>query len=258
VKTSFVSLPVAFENRQWQIAGELREPFDAEPRHAVVIVHGSAGVDSRGEITSRALNRTGIATLEIDLWAPRNVTTPLERPKSVADTLPDAFAALAFLAARPGIAPGRIGVTGFSWGGVVSMLTATRRYADALAPPGLRFAAHAPLYPVCWLYNTVPGYEFAELTGAPVFIQAGAADRYDAPERGLTLKRDGARGGRPLVAVTIYPGATHAWDRREPDIVANDPLSHEGKGGPVPFVYDPAIAKRSLDATVAFFSETLG
>jgi len=84
----------------------------------------------------------------------------------VAETLPDAFAALAFLAARPGVDARRIGIMGFSWGGVVSMLSATRTANQTFGRPDLAFAAHAPLYPVCWVYNRVPGYEFVDLTGA--------------------------------------------------------------------------------------------
>ena len=38
------------------------------------------------------------------------------------------------------IDPNRIGIMGFSWGGVMSMLTATRKYA-VQAEPGQRFAA---------------------------------------------------------------------------------------------------------------------
>ena len=54
-----------------------------------------------------------------------------------------------------------------------------------------------------------------------------------------------------------YPNATHAWDRREPDMTANDPTSHKGAGGPVPFHYDAATTRTSTEAVVAFFRKTL-
>ena len=38
---------------------------------AVLICHGSDGVDGRGEFHAAALNAAGIATLEIDMWAAR-------------------------------------------------------------------------------------------------------------------------------------------------------------------------------------------
>jgi dienelactone hydrolase len=258
VKTSFASIPVLQNGRQWFVGAELRVPDmapGAEPRQlpAVIIVHGSAGLDSRGFAYSRRLNARGIATLEVDLWTARGVRTPAERPRSVVETLPDAFAALAYLANQEAFASSRIGIMGFSWGGVVTMLSATQRYSEIFAPTGLRFAAHAALYPVCWAYNTVPGYEFGELTGAPVFLQAGEEDRYDPPGAPMSLRRSPQTAGHDSVAVTVYAQATHAWDRQGPDIEVHDPSAFAGRGGLVPFVFNPAVAELSFRATCDFF-----
>jgi len=262
VKTSFIALPVTAGGKTWTTAGELREPLidpaEARARPAVVIVHGSGGVDSRGGAYAEALNRAGFVTLEIDLWAARGVASPADRPKAVAETLPDAFAALAFLSTRPGVDAGRVGIMGFSWGGVVSMLSASRAANQTHGRPGLAFAAHAPLYPVCWVYNRVPGYEFADLTGAPVLLQAGAGDLYDDPDSCEKLGASLPEPARSTVTVITYAGATHAWDRREPDITANDPFSHKGAGGEVPFHYDASVTRRSTEAVVAFFGRVLG
>jgi len=260
VKTSFVAIPVSHDGRGWHTGGELREPLApaAGLRAAVVIVHGSAGVDSRAQNYAIALNARGLVTLEIDLWAARGVNSPLERPKSVAETLPDAFAALDFLAQRSGIDPARIGIMGFSWGGIVSMLSATQRAPDTFAKDGRKFAAHAPLYPVCWAYNNVPGFEFETLTGAPVFIQSGAADLYDDPDSCARLVEALPTKTRAHVSFTTYAGATHAWDRKEADITPNDPYSHKGKGGEVPFRYNAEVTRQSTDAIVEFFGRTLG
>lgn len=261
VKTSFVAIPVAHGGRTWVTAGALREPLadsaGGADRPAVIIVHGSGGVDSRGGAYAEALNRAGFATLEIDLWAARGVNSPGDRPKAVAETLPDAFAALAFLAARPGVDARRIGIMGFSWGGVVSMLSATRTANQTFGRPDLAFAAHAPLYPVCWVYNRVPGYEFVDLTGAPVLIQAGAEDRYDDPDSCDRLGASLPEQVRTFVSVMTWPGASHAWDRREPDMVAYDPFAHKGAGGEAPFRYDPEVTRRSTEAVVAFFTRVL-
>ncbi|HLY77728.1 MAG TPA: hypothetical protein VKQ70_00025, partial [Caulobacteraceae bacterium] len=74
------------------IAGKLSTPVDAEPAAAVLICHGSDGVDARGAFHAQALNDAGIATFEIDMWAARGVKRgALARPRSVPETLPDAF-----------------------------------------------------------------------------------------------------------------------------------------------------------------------
>jgi dienelactone hydrolase len=259
-RVSFVSLPVSHGERTWHTAGILSVPYAAHdgPRPAVVIVHGSNGVDSRGGHYAEALNRAGFVTLEIDLWAPRGVRSPAERPRSVRETLPDAFAALAYLKQQAGEVDGeRVGIMGFSWGGVVSMLTATRANRAEFATGDQGFAAHAPLYPVCWVYNRVPGYDFTALTGAPVLIQAGDADTYDAPGRCETLRASLPAEDRELVSVRVYPAATHGWERREPDAVANDPYSHEGAGGETPIRYNEAATRASTRAVIDFFQTAL-
>lgn len=257
VKTSFVAIPVSDAGRSWSTAGELRVPATkaGEKRAAVLVVHGSGGVDSRGARYVQALNDVGIATLEIDLWAARNVREPLQRPKAVAETLPDAWAALAYLADQPDIDVARVGIMGFSWGGVVSMLTAGKAYQPAASP--LRFAAHAPNYPVCWVYGRVPGYTFKDLTGAPVLIQSGDADLYDAPDTCAKLVAGMAPADKAVVRHIAYPDATHGWERLEPDAEGNDPYAFLGKGGVVPLRANPTAAKASVAATVTFFRGAL-
>ncbi len=262
VKVSFVAFPVAAEGKQpWHLAGEWRmpeAPVSASGRGAVLIVHGSAGVDSRGKSVAMALNHIGLATLEIDLWAARGVKSAMERPRSVLATLPDAFAALDFMADQPGIAPDRIGITGFSWGGVVSMLSANTSRRDQFSKSGRQFAAHAPLYPVCSSYNKAPGHEFGDLTGAPVMIQVGTADLYDDPDACARLVESLSPKDRACVTYHVYPDATHGWDRRETDMVVFDPHAHNGKGGEVPFTFNAGVAEKSTAALVSFFGKILG
>jgi dienelactone hydrolase len=256
-KTSFVALEVSHGEKAWHTGGALREPASAAPRAAVVIVHGSGGVDSRGQCYANALNEAGSVTLEIDLWAARGVNSPQERPKTITETLPDAFAALDFLIHRRDVDPARVGIMGTSWGGIVSMLSATEMGRSAYAKGAQKFAAHAPFYPACWVYNTVPGFDFHTLTGAPVFIQTGADDLYDDPDGCERMVESLAPADRAVVTFATYPGATHAWDRREPDIIATDPYAHKGAGGEVPFRYNSEVTRKSTAAVVAFFSRTL-
>jgi uncharacterized protein len=257
VKTSFVAFPAAYEGRAWHTAGELREPLAQGPHPAIVLVHGSAGVDSRGKGYVIALNQAGFATLEIDLWAVRGVRSAQQRPKSIVETLPDAFAALDLLSHHANVDAKRIAIMGFSWGGIVSMLSATARAQKTFAKDGQKFAAHAPFYPVCWTYNTVPGFEFKELTGAPVFIQTGAADLYDDPDSCARLVESLPEKARTHVRFKTHVGATHAWDRKEADITPFDPFAFKGKGGDVPFRYNEAVTRQSTAAAVEFFGRVL-
>lgn len=256
-RISYVTFPNASQERPLTIAGQLRVPMRDENVPAVVIVHGTNGVDSRGSYHAEALNDAGFATLELDMWSPRGLSGgagPNGRPQGVPETLPDAYGALRYLASRAGIDAQRIGITGFSWGGVVSMLTATRPYSDLhMGDNPLRFAAHAPFYPICWGYNKIPGYEFAELTGAPVFIQSGDCDAYDEPDSCTRLVSSLPEQTRREVTVTMYAEAMHGFNRLEPAQIVNDPFSHLGRGGEVRFEANPDAAARSRQATVEFF-----
>jgi dienelactone hydrolase len=259
VRTSYVAFQTLDPAKPLAEAGVLRLPLDARrPMPAVVIVHGSNGIDSRGAFYAAELNQAGIATLEIDMWAARGITGAEGRPKGVPETLPDAYAAFKLLAANPAIDSKRIGIMGFSWGGLVSMLSATRPYSERYLGSDAHFAAHAPTYPVCWVYNRVPGYELKEFTGAPILLQAGELDDYDQPDtcKKLVESLDGASAR--LVSLKIYPNAGHAWDRLEPAMTVNDPYSHLGKGGEVRIAPNEATAAASRAATVSFFRCTLG
>ena len=257
-RVSYVTFPNAAQEHPLSIPAQLRVPIREGNIPAVVVVHGTSGLDSRGGYHAQALNDAGIATLELDMWSPRGLSGgagPNGRPESVPETLPDAYGALLYLAAYPGIDPQRIGITGFSWGGVVSMLTATRPYSALyMGANPLRFAAHAPFYPVCWGYNKIPGYEFSELTGAPVFIQSGECDAYDEPGSCTELVNGLPEPARRRVTVTMYPDATHAFNRLEPTQTVTDPFAHCGKGGEVKFEAHPDAAARSRQATVEFFA----
>jgi uncharacterized protein len=239
---------------------------------AVVILHGSAGVDSRGDFYEAALNAAGIATLQIDMWEARGVGGSTGRPAAPILTLPDAFSALAFLAARPEIDAARIGVLGFSWGGVNTLGTAERLYTG-LFGGGREFKAHVAHYPVCYAANAVVpglpppaqlGTQFLNLTGAPVLVQVGSLDGYD---NGAARCRALASAVNPAnanaVEVVEVPGAHHAFDRLMVPIVVSDPFGNEGSyfaTGIVPQVTlapDVAQAYAARERVVRFFRRNL-
>jgi dienelactone hydrolase len=256
VRTSYVAFQTAADP-PLTVAGRLNTLAGAGRTPGVVICHGSDGVDGRGEFHAAALNAAGIATLEIDMWAARGTARgPAARPRSPVETLPDAFAAKSFLAAQPEVDPARIGVMGFSWGGVVTLLSATKA-AQALANGGA-FAAHVAMYPVCWAYEQVPGLSLKDLTGAPILIQAGEIDTYDDPDSLDQLLARLPDESRAVIRGVTHPGAGHGFDRDLPAQTIVDPFAHKGKGGPVVMEFHPEAARRARDLTVEFFREAFG
>ncbi len=241
---------------------------------AVLILHGSSGVDSRGDFYQVALNAAGFVTLQIDMWEARGVNSAANRPAAPILTYPDAFAALNFLAAQTEVNPARIGVLGFSWGGVISLMASEQLYTLQFGG-GRSFAAHVAHYPVCYGANnaSIPalqpnartGTQYLNPTGRPVLIQIGTLDDYDngsAHCRNLANAVN-TRQGRTVVQVQEYPGAYHAFDRLMVPIEAADPFGNEGSyfsTGVLPLVRlrpDVAQAIAARQKVVQFLRQNL-
>jgi dienelactone hydrolase len=254
----YIAFPTLHET-PLTVAARLRLPEGgAEKRPAVIILHGSAGPSGREGGYAKVLNEAGFATLEPDQWAARGLKGGADgRPRTVAETLPDLYGARRFLAGHPRIDAAQIGVMGFSFGGVASMLAATRAYNNRFLPDA-HFAAYMPVYPVCWLYNRAPGYEFRDLVAAPVLIVTGALDQYDNdPKASENLVAALPDADRARVRTLVMADAHHAFDMPGVDIQAKDPSSHRGEGGLVTMRYNPMATAQVHKACVAFFSDAM-
>jgi dienelactone hydrolase len=242
----------------WNLAAKLSYPQDSANGAAVLLVHGSGGVDTRGELHTKSLNAAGFVTLEIDLWAARGwFGTSFGRPAGVPETLPDVFSALDFLAGLDGVVAGRIGVLGFSWGGVVSMLVRSTAYLDKYAG-NHQFAANVAFYPVCWVYNKVPGYELAELVNTPLLILTGELDDYDTPTACAQWQSGLKQADQNNVEIVVYPSSYHGFNMSAQRMEVTDPFSHQGKGGKVIMQGNEIARTQSDRAMVDFFKDNLG
>jgi dienelactone hydrolase len=238
------------------IPGTLLAPVASGPVPAVVIAHGSGGVDGRGDYHAEALNRAGIATLEIDMWGPRGLKGgPRGRPRRLAETYPDVYGALKFLVQRPDVDAARIGIMGFSWGGALALAAASARLTEQFTGGIPKFAAHVAFYPTCWSF--LPRAAELTMTGAPVKILVGDKDDYDAPDACPRLIDALPPESRALVALSVYPGGYHGWDASQ-RATFFDPSAALGKGGQVRFFPDGKLAERSRRETVEFFAQAFG
>jgi dienelactone hydrolase len=256
------------------VPGTLSFPQNVSGRGpAVVIAHDSAGLTREGPESDyvAALNTAGMATLVIDMWTPRHVPSgpPAfggdggndRRPRSIGDTLPDAFGALKFLAEQPAIDPRRIGIMGFSWGAMLSVLAMSEPAAERALGSDLRFVAHSAHYFVCSLF--LPGAPMASATaakwtGAPLQLQVGGQDDYDKADGGASCRRlveDLLPDKRRQVELIVYPEATHAWEQKlSRPISFDDPRIRRS----VRITPDAATSARSRAATVTFFKTAFG
>ena len=177
----------------------------------VVLVHGSAGVDSRYAFHRPALLDAGIGTLEVDFKT--NVfIAPSDRPPH-ATFQPWAFGALMALRSHPRVDAKRIAIMGFSLGGHLSVSVASRKVVTRwLGPDQPGFTAHVGFYPACkWLKKH---FDVTGPTGAPILILSGEKDSWGDGE---TCKSfcDWLNETQPsVVSLTMYPNVHHGFDRK--------------------------------------------
>src|ERR1700722_2155834 len=86
-----LAYPVAWNGRTVMIGARLQLPDGIKAKMpAVIILHGTGGIRYSGVYYAAALNRAGIATLEVDQWGGRGLTgAASNRPKGRGDMLPD-------------------------------------------------------------------------------------------------------------------------------------------------------------------------
>lgn len=273
-----------------QIHGFLTVPRGATGKvPAVVVVPGSGGYSDWIQTNvADPLVAAGIATFIVDSFAGRGVgeTASDQGRVPMAASVLDAFAALRTLAAHPAIDPNRIGITGFSRGGVAAMFTVEARLrTGVLGDDGPSFAAHAPFYPGCstrW-QNPTP-------SRAPMLFLLGGKD--EGTPAALCVdyqKRLAAAGGN--VRHILYPDAPHGWVSsvkqnriaafaygecdltiRDDGIIVDSATGVDTRAGWRPFVVavtracatrgyvygeEPEARRRSIIDIVTFFREAL-
>ncbi len=158
-----------------------------------------------------ALLEAGLGTFEVD-FKTGVFSSGSDRPPMVTFQ-PWVFGALKALRADPRVDADRIAIMGFSLGGHLSVMAASRSVVEQwLGPDQSGFTAHVGFYPVCkalhyYFHASVP-------TGAPILILSGEKDTWgDGKSCGSFCK--GLNAAIPgVVSLHIYPGVHHGFDRR--------------------------------------------
>ena len=186
------------------------------PVPAMVILPGSGGIQKGREMEyANLFAQNGIAGFVVDYYEPRGV-----KPDTVyqmktmitteVDVMSDAYSALKILATHPAIDASKIGVTGYSYGGMATRYVLDDRLKDIMAPDLPPFALHMDIYGPC--HQTL-GHDGT--TGAPYLAIHGDADNSVDPALCQEVYKDLEAAGTKVESHVIA-GAGHAWENAAP------------------------------------------
>ena len=245
-----------------ELTGYVFKPSAAGAHPAIVMLHGRGGPYSslrRGTYTAETLTQRhrmwgeywsaqGYVAVLVDSFGPRGYPDGFpkhsysERPAAVSEQAVrplDAYGALAYLRTRADVAHDRIGLHGWSNGGMtlLSAMSADTPAVDA-ANGARGFRAALAQYPSCRTQLREPGYK----PYAPLLILAASEDDEVSPEvcrEFAAVQR--ARGA--AVEFVLYAGAQHSYDDPGKTKQAHEP--------------NRAALKDSLRRAEAFFARHL-
>lgn len=186
------------------------------PVPAIVILHGSGGIAEGREFEyAKLFAENGIASLVVDYYKPRGVKddTPYVMKTMITtevDIMSDAYSALKVLGTHPAIDAARIGVTGYSYGGMATRYVLDERLKNIMAPEVPPFALHMDIYGPC--HQTL-GH--TGTTGAPYLAIQGDADNTIDTELCQVVYKDLEAGGSSVESHVIA-GAGHGWENAAP------------------------------------------
>ena len=191
-----------------QVYGILTKPDAVGIIPVIIGVAGSAGW---GEHHFGYLERyleMDFAVFSLHSFKSRNVESTVGEQLTV--TIPmmihDAFMALKKLSEDDNIDATRAGLTGWSLGGGVTLFAAWSPIQEAISP-GLKFAAHLPFYPPCMIMP-----DELRFNDVPIHILAGELDDW-VPAAACEEIIEVANNSGYDIDITIYPGASHSFDR---------------------------------------------
>jgi len=228
IKASYVTYPSPGGN-SGTMRGYLVQPSVQGPRPAVLVIHENRGLNPYIEDVARRAAVEGFVALAPDGLFPaggypgndddgRNLQSNLDQAKLRTDMLNSAR----FLKSHK-LANGKLGVTGFCWGGGTTNYLAVAMGAD--------LHAAVPFYGAAAETASVPKIK------APILAQLAESDErinsmYPAYEQAL-------KAANVRYEIHTYPGTQHGFHNN------STPR------------YDEAAAKLAWDRTIAFFKKNL-
>jgi dienelactone hydrolase len=191
------------------VIGYLTKPAGDGPFPAIVHLHGCSGLPGAVKtggphFWSERLASWGYAVLVVDSFTSRGIDNTCAG--RVAPRVADAIGARAYLARQPFVDPDRIGVIGFSAGGIAALSLAEAHEFELFEDEAVhRFKAAVAYYPPC---------AAGDLMKIPTLILIGELDDW-TPASSCRHMAARQAADSPLTLV-VYPGAYHVFEAPVP------------------------------------------
>lgn len=238
---SFPSITVGISQGGTEVKGWVYRPSGNGPFAAIILAHSCAGVSAHTELWARLLVSWGYLVLAPDSFGPRGTKAVCTTPGTVTPNMrvADVAGALDYLATRPDVVKGKVGIIGHSHGGSTAIRSAQQIFA--LNKRGL--AAAVAYYPGC-------NPQFDTGVDVPLLLLAGDKDDWTPADRCRSMVAGQKRGS--LVDAVYYPNAYHSFDSKQPDRTVPGAAGKQHR-----LVYDSIGAPDAEARTKAFFARYL-
>ncbi|HVY12376.1 MAG TPA: dienelactone hydrolase family protein [Alphaproteobacteria bacterium] len=174
----------------------------------MTILHSSGGLRMHDFNYVRELLGMGVGAYLIDSFTGRGITSSFDNQGKVTpfSLVVDAMSGLAGIQSLPRVDGNRVGVIGFSKGGITAGATAMNYWLAQMPGNKLKYQLHIMVYPSC----SVQPYDMST-TGAPVYMLLGEKDTYTGVEKCQLMAAKMKQAGANIL-VKVYAGAQHRWD----------------------------------------------
>lgn len=238
---SFPSVTVGTSQAGPEVKGWISRPPGDGPFSAIILAHSCAGTGRHTDGWAKLLVSWGYLVLAPDSFNPRGTKAVCTTPNVVTPNMrvADIAGALDYLATRPDVVKGKVGIIGHSHGGSTVIRSAQSTFA--LNKRGL--VAGVAYYPGC-------NPQFDTGIDIPILLLAGDKDDWTPSDRCRKLVGSLVRGD--LVEAVYYPDAYHSFDVKAVDRTVPGAAGKQHR-----LVYDTVAAPDAEARTRAFFEKYL-
>jgi len=221
---------VKYQGETGEMKGFLAWPKTGKRFPAVLVIHENRGLQPHIQDVTRRIAKEGFLALAPDALSPLGGTPENDQDKAVKmigqldydKTVKNFVAAVRYLKTQP-LSTGKVGCTGFCWGGgMTNQVAVNSPDLDAAVP----------------YYGKQPTAEQVAMIKAPIMAHYAGDDSFINP--GIPAFEEALKKEKKEYQIFMYEGAKHAFN--------NDSS---------PERYNEQAAKLAWSRTIAFFKEKL-